>query len=182
VDSEGVPYAHPSYAHLGWVVDGKFNIARVELRATRKIVILKIIKDQSDFNRARTFLATLGEASSSAAGYVVELKYVLEPSNFEPRFGLVEEALGENLWNYLRRRPSLVEQERRTLALNVVNAIVALHSMRVVHGDLKPHQICFVLNQPGFSVKLVDFDSAFSFDDKSHRIDRYTLLYAAPEV
>ena len=180
IDSEGVPYSNSSYIHHGWVVRGKFNIAYVEQVATNKRAILKIIDKHSDFDRELSFLARLGK--TLAADYVVELKDVLKPINGELRFGLVEEPLGANLWDYLRQRPSLGELEKKTLALNVVNAVAALHSQRVVHGDFKPHQVCFVPNQPGFKVKLVDFDSAFSLDDENHRIDRYTLLYAAPEV
>jgi len=176
----GVPYKHPSYVQLGWFFPGKFNIARVEHKANYKHVILKIINDKSEFERERKFLADLGK--SSASDYVVELKDVLEPSNVEPRFGLIQELLGENLWDYLRAHPSLEELDRKNLALSVLNAIAALHSKRVVHGDLKPHQICFVLNQRGFKVKLIDFDSAFYLEDKKHRLDRYSDGYVAPEV
>ena len=180
VNSEGVPYAHPSYTHLGWTVHGKFNIANVELKANHKRLILKIVDERSDFERERNFLASLGK--DSTAEYVVELKDAIEPNSGEPRFCLVEELLGENLHDYLHKRPSLKELDRKNLALSVLNAIAAVHNKRVVHGDFKPHQICFDPNQRGFNVKLVDFDSAFSLDDGSHRLDRYTQLYAAPEV
>jgi len=180
VNSEGIPYANSAYTHRGWVARGKFNIAHVEQKSTHKSAILKIVENHTDFERERNFLKILGK--SSAADFVVELKDALEPSIDEPRFGLVEEPLGKNLWDYLRQRPNLGDLDLRNLALSVVKTMAALHSKRVVHGDLKPQQFCFVPNQPGFQLKLVDFDSAFSFDDESHRIDRYTLLYAAPEV
>ena len=180
IHSDGVPYAHSSYIHQGWVVPGKFNIARVEQKATQKIVVLKIVEGRSDFERERSFLAKLGK--TSAADYVVELKDVLEPSNGEIRYGLVEEQLDRNLRDYLRGGPSLGELDRKNLALSIVNAIASIHRKGVIHGDFKPHQVCFVPNQPGFKVKLVDFDSAFSSNDEHHRMDRYTLLYTAPEV
>jgi len=180
MDVEGIPYVHPSYNHIEFLVGGKLNIALVEQIANQKQVVIKIINDKSDFDRERKFLSILGK--SPASDFVVELKDTLEPSHGEPRYGLVEELLGENLSDYLRKRPILEELDRKNLAVSVLNAIAAIHSRRVVYGDLKPYQICFDPRQRGFKVKLVDFDSAFSLDDKSHRLDRFTLLYAAPEV
>jgi serine/threonine protein kinase len=170
------------YKHKFWLVPSKFNIALVTDTKNDKKVVLKLTANKPDFDHELEFLKALN--NSIAGKFVVELKdsFVLSEGSSELRCCIVMERLGDNLHDFLSNNRDLNEPTRVALALELVKAVEALHRERVIHGDLKPHQLCFT-RQPGIiALKLVDFDSARRMQLPVAPLDRLTPMYAAPEV
>jgi len=174
-------YENPRFTHKRWLAPIKCNIALAEDTKSAKDVVLKLYDGRPDFDHELRFLEILSKKASS---FVVELKDSIEPceGSSERRHCIVMEELAINLHEYLESHPQLDRHTRVALAHNLVKAIDALHQAKVIHGDLKPHQLCFT-KQPGIiALKLIDFDSARSSQEPIAPLDRYTTMYAAPEV
>jgi len=175
----GKPYEKGSFIHMKWISPFKFNIALVEDTAIGKEVVLKLHDVKHDYENELGFLKYLN--NSIARRFVVDLKGATEPSerSREVRYGIAMEVLGENLHDYLGQNPELNTHARVALALNLVEAVDAIHRAGVAHCDLKPHQVCLT---KGIGLKLVDFDSARYMNELFSPLDRFTKMYAAPEV
>mmetsp|Transcript_11732 Transcript_11732/g.20662 ORF Transcript_11732/g.20662 Transcript_11732/m.20662 type:complete len:1186 (-) Transcript_11732:339-3896(-) len=69
------------------------------------------------------------------------------------------------------------------LAEAIVAAVVALHSLGVMHGDIKPHNILFELDSAHrYVIKLCDLDSAHQVGEVCAARALGTKQYEAPEV
>ena len=176
----GIPFENTKFKHKCWVVSSKFNVALVEDTKTGKDVVLKLVESRTDYDHELGFLRYLN--NSNASRFVVELKDSIEPieGSSEQRYCIVMEELGDNLVDFLSNNPDLNKQNRIALALNLVQATEALHHAGVMHCDLKPHQLC--LTRRGIIFKLIDFDSARKARQPVAPLDRFTIMYTAPEV
>lgn len=99
---------------------------------------------------------------------------------------IVLEDFGEDLRNYIH--PDVDHDTKRLIMKKCIEALCALHSVMVMHGDLKPANILVKYNR-SFTVKLCDLDSAriLSVDatfpyDQSTRHLKFTESWVAPEV
>jgi serine/threonine protein kinase len=176
----GIPFENSSIKHLRWIVPSKFNLALVKKIKTDEEVVLKLHDVKLDYETELNFLKVLNHLVDCR--FVVKLidaEVPIEGSQ-EQRYGIVLEVLGDNLHDYLSRKPHLNQKTRVALALNLVEAVAAIHRAGVAHCDLKPHQVCFTRN-PGIELKLIDFDSA-CYIESFKPLDRFTVTYAAPEV
>jgi len=176
----GIPYGNTKFEHKEWKVPSKVNIAVVRTKTGKKVV-LKLTEVKPDYERELSFLECLNK-NKMTSKFVVELKEsieTIEGSN-ERRYCIVMEELGVNLHDYLEDHPELDHPTCIVLALNLIKAVQAVHRAGVIHGDLKPHQLCFT-RQPGIALKLVDFDSACTVNEPLFW-KRFTPMYAAPEV
>jgi len=134
---------------------------------------------EDDYKNELGFLRDLNK-SKEARDFVVDLMGDSVPSkgDSEVRYGIAMELLSENLNDFLKSKNSLTPQLRVALAVNLVKAVQAIHSAKVAHCDLKPHQVCL---HSGIELKLIDFDSA-RYIGSFKPLDRLTDMYAAPEV
>ena len=95
------------------------------------------------------------------------------------KMGLVLELLGSSLGQFEPNGLSLPETRRITKQL--AKACEFIHSHRVIHSDIKPHNILFSLDRT--SVKLADFGAAFFEDGARARLGSLqTIEYRSPEV
>lgn len=115
----------------------------------------------------------------------------------EPILSLVVEYAQEgSLSHYFEKFESLAScgdwQQRMSFVLDVASALEALHSCRIVHGDIKPDNVLIFRNedygQP-LKAKLSDFGSAVVEDtlfpgkkNIAPQVYHGTLLYVAPLV
>ena len=73
----------------------------------------------------------------------------------------------------------------KTLVKNIAEALVFLSSKNIVHGDLKPDNICIEFNKEKTGVQnamLVDFGSSFVFEQRSVDITTDSIEYCSPEA
>ncbi|MDG6778387.1 diguanylate cyclase [Thiomicrorhabdus sp. zzn3] len=89
---------------------------------------------------------------------------------------------GISLESYLSQAPLELEMFL-DLAIQLADAIEALHHQEIVHGNLTPS--CILLNPDDLSIKLTGFGNAArrlsSSDSGEQRFSEYELLYKAPE-
>eukprot|EP00612_Vaucheria_litorea_P003110 CAMPEP_0171462714 /NCGR_PEP_ID=MMETSP0945-20130129/6635_1 /TAXON_ID=109269 /ORGANISM="Vaucheria litorea, Strain CCMP2940" /LENGTH=259 /DNA_ID=CAMNT_0011989283 /DNA_START=454 /DNA_END=1233 /DNA_ORIENTATION=+ len=105
---------------------------------------------------------------------------------FEDRDGyyiVMEFAPGGELFRKLQTNGKFSENEAAKIVSEVLQAVEHLHSLGIIHFDIKPENIIMRDCQNGKApqVKLADFGSAFL---KYHisPLREYTLSYSAPEV
>ncbi|MDD2494672.1 MAG: protein kinase, partial [Tissierellia bacterium] len=70
---------------------------------------------------------------------------------------VMEYVKGETLKDYIKRKGSLTEQETINIARQIAEALKHAHSNKIVHRDIKPHNI--LLTEEGI-VKVADFGIA----------------------
>lgn len=97
---------------------------------------------------------------------------------------IVMEVLGGGeLLDRLRQERSLTEARASSIFRQLVSAVHAMHSKRVVHRDLKPENLLFTSKAEDATLKVIDFGFACVLPE-THTLTTpcYTLAYAAPEV
>jgi serine/threonine protein kinase len=90
---------------------------------------------------------------------------------------------GGDLGNLITGHGPLSESGTETIARQLLNAIGYLHSMNIIHRDVKPDNILIDSLDP-FVVKLTDFGLSKMVDNEQTFLQTFcgTLLYCAPEV
>eukprot|EP00598_Pedospumella_elongata_P014253 CAMPEP_0184999142 /NCGR_PEP_ID=MMETSP1098-20130426/64595_1 /TAXON_ID=89044 /ORGANISM="Spumella elongata, Strain CCAP 955/1" /LENGTH=1212 /DNA_ID=CAMNT_0027526103 /DNA_START=175 /DNA_END=3813 /DNA_ORIENTATION=- len=92
---------------------------------------------------------------------------------------LVLEAFGQNIRCLLAPNFKLAPQ----LAEAIVTAVAALHSLGVVHCDIKPHNILFELDSSHtYIIKLCDLDGSHKIGEVCGAASLGTTQYESPEV
>ena len=102
-----------------------------------------------------------------------------ELSNGIP-YAVFEYISGDSLKQFLiiRRTPSVIA----TIMTKVLNALAYSHTVGIVHGDLKPHNIMILGSEEDLHVKLIDFGAYESIDGlKSSGVKSRSPMYNSPE-
>ncbi|KAJ3413969.1 hypothetical protein HDV05_007258 [Chytridiales sp. JEL 0842] len=166
---------------LRCVGKGAFGKVRiVEKRDTRKLYALKyinklqMIRQRATQNifRERSILESLDHP------LIVNLRYAFQDD--ENVFMVLDLMMGGDLRFHLERNGGFSEGEVRLWAAELVCGISYLHSMGVVHRDLKPDNI--LLDAQGHA-HLTDFNIAVRYQpSKPLKSHSGTLAYMAPEI
>ncbi|XP_067938183.1 PAS domain-containing serine/threonine-protein kinase-like [Watersipora subatra] len=110
---------------------------------------------------------------------IVKLVDVFENKEY---FQLVMEkhGTGIDLFEFIERNPNMDERLASYIFRQIVEAISYLHSLSIIHRDIKDENI--ILNE-NFDIKLIDFGSA-SFLQKGKMFSTFcgTVEYCSPEV
>ncbi|KII67159.1 Dual specificity tyrosine-phosphorylation-regulated kinase 4 [Thelohanellus kitauei] len=111
------------------------------------------------------------------------VKYI-EDFNVGDIHCVVFELLGENLFDYLKKNnfTGMIFEQVYCITYQLAKALFKLAQLKIVHCDIKPENIAFVLDdQKRFTIKLIDFGSS-CWNGKA--IYRYiqSRFYRAPEV
>ena len=77
---------------------------------------------------------------------------VLEENN-EPIYAIVTEVLDKGLVKYLTDEENISDNEKYTIIISLANALEHLHSINVIHRNIKPSNIMM----KGKAAKLIDF-------------------------
>lgn len=85
----------------------------------------------------------------------------------------------------LTTRKNLMDNDLKTIAIQIINGLNFIHQHGIVHCDIKPENILYV-NENSYDVKIIDFGSAKFCNDHTMNDDcnhqTFTLDYAAPEI
>jgi serine/threonine protein kinase len=112
----------------------------------------------------------------------------VEEMNESPALALVLEYSSKgNLKDFLSQaQPSTAIAERCSFILQVAQGLVALHRLRVCHGDMKTENVLVFPKGKGWQVKISDFgQSVFaSHGDETESVihPTGTMLLEAPEL
>lgn len=155
------------------------DVFRVRHRSTGEIFALKQIRDEHELNgipatamREATILKQLNHVN------IIKLKDVFFS---DERCFFLLEYMDEDLKRYLDRNRPIERSKTRNFMFQLFQAIFYCHRHRVIHRDIKPHNI--LVNSKG-QIKLCDFGLArtFSVPMKVYTHEIVTLWYRAPEI
>jgi serine/threonine protein kinase len=96
---------------------------------------------------------------------------------------VLDYADGGTLADLVQRKPSLSFTVKTEIFCGIGEALLALHSCGIVHGDVKMENVLIQTEQNGRYVpKLTDFDLSMRIPHCSKRLPGYTRPWNAPEV
>lgn len=72
----------------------------------------------------------------------------------------------------------LTEEAASNIYVKVTSDLIWLHSMQLIHGDIKPHNI--LLSRQNIPY-IIDF-SSLVLEENGERLDQYSLAYRSPEI
>ena len=90
--------------------------------------------------------------------------------------------MGGDLFDRIERHGPCTEPEAAQIAQQVGGALAHMHSLRIVHRDIKPDNLAFASLGDEIEVKLIDFGFATTCPSAKLRGLSGTMDYAAPEL
>lgn len=164
-------HSSPLYHPNSRIITTKFttNIYKVSIGA--KVYICKIITDE--FINELEILQTLNSYSNP---YIIKLEYATK-TNLHYLF--TEYVQGYTLFDLINKK-NLTTNSCMFIFNQIIFGIYFLHSLNIVHRDIKLENIMF---NPGTNqIKIIDF--GFSTYEGGSLLDKYcgSVHYAAPEI
>ncbi|KAI0983352.1 hypothetical protein GJ496_003457 [Pomphorhynchus laevis] len=95
---------------------------------------------------------------------------------------LLEHARGGDLQSLLEVKVNVNESECKQIIIGLLNGLSFLHSLQIIHLDIKPQNILLLNPWPDITVRLCDFGLSRSFDDGMPQEIAGTADYIPPEV
>lgn len=96
---------------------------------------------------------------------------------------VMEYIKGGDLYSAIERRHKFSEDMAAKVIKQLLSAIAYLHKMKIAHRDIKPENLLIEEKDDEIIVKLIDFDTAFRFEDNKPMKGTYgTVYYMAPEL
>lgn len=126
------------YQIKSWIISDRVAKAVTALGDDRALKFYEDSdKGKADFKNEKEMLLKLKQTASE---WVVNLLEAVESPLI-----LAFELLGESLAQWLDKvqRDSYFAQTAELVSIQILAAVNALHSARVIHCDLKPEQFCF---------------------------------------
>jgi serine/threonine protein kinase len=108
-------------------------------------------------------------------------------NNDTNNYYLVQELLGNNLTQELKKYKKFPKEMYINIALQMISRIEFLHSKGFIHCDIKPENfvVKFDRNKKHFPIlKLIDFGNSRKMDNEGDNLKNFsgTLCYMAPEL
>ncbi|KAM7366836.1 hypothetical protein PAMP_014780 [Pampus punctatissimus] len=170
------------YELVDFVGDGDYGIvAKCKHRDTGKTVAIKIVKYGDIGPHEVSILQHLMRQNLDQYSIVKFYDWY----QINSATGLVMELLEMNLYEYMTEHSEdrLPLKDIRFIVQQLAKALGALRSARVIHSDLKPHNIMLVRDQEQLvTVKLIDFGLAIHTCEAVMGARYQMPYYRAPEV
>lgn len=105
----------------------------------------------------RDFIAEARRLSAIGAQHdnIVKVNEIIEAN--DTAYYVMEYLKGKSLWDYIRERGPLTEEEARSLMLPIVDASAYLHASDMTHLDIKPQNIMLTDDNGTLKPVLIDF-------------------------
>ena len=164
------------------------SVHEVKEKESGRILACKQIPRKKIRNQSR-FINEVLALKNCDHPNIVKLYEVFEE---ETDVFLVQEKLGGGeLFEYITEKDHLSEKEAAWIFSQIIKSLIYWHKMKLIHRDLKPENFMFKSNEPGSTVKLIDFGYARIFQkdpkDEKGKFMRMrskvgTENYMAPEI
>lgn len=105
----------------------------------------------------KDFLSEARRLSAVSAKHsnIVKVNEIIEANG--TAYYVMEYLCGKSLWDYIRERGQLTEEETRSLILPIVDASAYLHASDMTHLDIKPQNIMLTDDNGTLKPVLIDF-------------------------
>lgn len=105
----------------------------------------------------KDFLSEARRLSAVSAKHpnIVKVNEIIEANG--TAYYVMEYLSGKSLWDYIRERGQLTEEETRSLILPIVDASAYLHASDMTHLDIKPQNIMLTDDNGTLKPVLIDF-------------------------
>lgn len=105
----------------------------------------------------KDFLSEARRLSAVSAKHpnIVKVNEIIEANG--TAYYVMEYLSGKSLWDYIRERGQLTEEETRSLILPIVDASAYLHASDMTHLDIKPQNIMLTDDNGALKPVLIDF-------------------------
>lgn len=105
----------------------------------------------------KDFLSEARRLSAVSAKHpnIVKVNEIIEANG--TAYYVMEYLCGKSLWDYIRERGQLTEEETRSLILPIVDASAYLHASDMTHLDIKPQNIMLTDDNGALKPVLIDF-------------------------
>lgn len=105
----------------------------------------------------KDFLSEARRLSAVSAKHpnIVKVNEIIEANG--TAYYVMEYLSGKSLWDYIRERGPLTEEETRSLMLPIVDASAYLHASDMTHLDIKPQNIMLTDDNGALKPVLIDF-------------------------
>jgi serine/threonine protein kinase len=150
---------------------GMGNIYSAEHVRLGRRVGLKVLKPELTrrVDVVKRFFAEARAVSEVGHPNIVDIHDFVEDGSVEPPliYMVMELLVGCDLAQRIRSVGPMEPAEVVPIAVQVANALIAVHRLNILHRDLKPENI-FLVERPGAvpHVKLLDFGVATTFGDR----------------
>ena len=74
------------------------------------------------------------------------------------------------------------EEKAARIMKQIFSALAHMHSLKIAHRDIKPENIMIQESDSEILIKIIDFDTAISFENKILTDKQGSLYYMSPEV
>lgn len=163
---------------------GKFaEVRSAKHKITNKIVAVKTlnktIMTEKQLERARCEIETLKLCQHPN---IMSLYEIFE--NSEYIYLVLEHLSGGDLYSYLTKKHNLLSEKLVCkFVYSIGNAIYYMHSLGIIHRDIKPDNVVLISTDESSDVKIVDFGLAILLGRQEYATDCVgTLCYTAPEI
>ena len=165
-----------------------FQVRRATRRASGEQCAIKLLhlKDALVTPRGDPAIELLSEieilkALQGTPGVVSLLDHLrqIEPPIMAAVFELL---MGGDLFDRIETHGPCTEPEAAQIAQQVGGALAHMHSLKIVHRDIKPDNLAFASRDGAIEVKLIDFGFAVVCPQAKLRGLSGTMDYAAPEL
>ncbi|KAK8829645.1 Serine/threonine-protein kinase [Blastocystis sp. ATCC 50177/Nand II] len=158
---------------------GKGSFGEVWVAKEKHSCMLVAIKKVKEKGNVKAIQKEANSLRNSISSFIVRYHDVLKKGN--EVWIVMEYCRCGSVANYMRRGNRLTEEQIREIASCCVLGLSYLHSMRIVHRDIKPDNL--LLSENGVA-KVCDFGLAAQLDPnrKGKDVICGTPLYMAPEV
>ena len=165
-------------------VIGKGNygkVSQVRYKANNKIYALKSLK-KSRLQQTKDLEHTKSEVKILSVlnhQFIIKLRFSFQ--NVKKLYLVMDYINGGELYNLMKNKTTLKEQEAKFYIAQVIHAIEFLHTRNIIYRDLKPENI--LIDEKGY-IKLTDFGLAKDdvLSEKNTDTICGTSDYLAPEV
>ncbi len=150
--------------------------AQKGLRAALKLLAVSTDEEREAYRRLRREVQVMGRLSHPSLATIYQ-----EALDHDPPYFAMELLEGGDLLGRIETK-ALTSALVTKLAIQVAEALDALHGQKILHRDIKPSNVLFSLEG---RAKLADFGLAKAEDLTSLTVDRSirgTMAYIAPEV
>ena len=95
---------------------------------------------------------------------------------------IILELADGNILNYIKNNV-VFEKDIKEIFMKILNSIKKLHEINIIHLDIKPDNILYVMKENKINIKICDFgNSVYNYNYNSNLTIDYTPEYASPEL